>query len=187
MTTYKKIRCKGRFVSAQKDGFALLVAVLVSSLVLAVGMSIITITLKQLQFSNIGRESEIAFYAADAGMECALYYDYSTNGGHFDFGTGNSTISCMGGNININPSTAGSVQTVNFQATWGTAPTVCADVTVKKYFNAGSAVTIDATLGDVCPMGVTCTRTVSKGYNVACSSLATPNLRTVERTLKAVF
>ena len=172
----------------ENRGFALLVAVLVSSLVLAIGLSIITITLKQLQFSNIGRESEIAFFAADAGMECGLYYDYSTNGGHFDFGTGNSTISCMGGNININPSAiVASTQTVNFQTTWGTSPTVCADVTVKKYFNATSPVSIDASAGDICPAGVTCTRTVSKGYNVACSAISTSNLRTVERTLKAVF
>jgi len=186
MTIFKNHTREERLVSARKQGFALLVSVLVSSLVLAIGLSIITITLKQLQFSNIGRESEIAFYAADAGMECALYWDYSTNGGHFDFGTGNSTISCMGGNISINPSAiVGSTQTVNFQATWGTSPTVCAVVTVKKYYNATAPITIES--GDVCPLGVTCTRTVSKGYNVNCSALLTPNLRTVERSIKAVF
>lgn len=173
-----------------EHGFALLVSILVSSIVLAIGLSIITITLKQLQFSNIGRESEIAFYAADAGMECALYYDYSTNGGHFDYQTTMSpnNITCMGQTLDVTPSApVGSTQTTNFQVTWGTSPTVCAVVTVKKYFNASSQVTIDATTGDVCPLGVTCTRTTSKGYNVSCATLASPSIRTVERTLKAVF
>lgn len=58
-----------------KKGFALLFSVLVSVLVLAIGASMITIALKQIILSGSGRESQFAFYAANTGVECALYWD----------------------------------------------------------------------------------------------------------------
>lgn len=67
--------------SRYKDnkGFTLLFAVLVATLVLAIGASIITIGLKQIIFSGAGRESQFSFYAADSGIECALYWDFATS------------------------------------------------------------------------------------------------------------
>lgn len=59
----------------KQGGFTLLFAVLVSTLILAVGASMITIALKQLTLSSAGRESQFAFYAANTGLECALYWD----------------------------------------------------------------------------------------------------------------
>lgn len=56
-------------------GFTLLFAILVSVMILSVGASMITITLKQLILSGSGRESQFAFYAANTGIECALYWD----------------------------------------------------------------------------------------------------------------
>lgn len=56
-------------------GFTLLFAALVGSLVIAIGMAILNITLKQLILASAGRESQQAFFAADAGVECALYLD----------------------------------------------------------------------------------------------------------------
>jgi hypothetical protein len=52
-----------------------LFAVIVSTLVLAVGGSIINIALKQVILSGVGRDSQYAFYAANTGIECALYWD----------------------------------------------------------------------------------------------------------------
>ena len=60
---------------SDKKGFTLLFAILVSVLVLAVGASMITIALKQVILSGAGRESQFAFYAANTGVECALYWD----------------------------------------------------------------------------------------------------------------
>lgn len=56
-------------------GFTLLFSILVSVLILSVGTSMISITLKQLILSGSGRESQFAFYAANTGIECALYWD----------------------------------------------------------------------------------------------------------------
>ena len=56
-------------------GFTLFVALVVSSLILSVSLSLSNIILKQLIFSHTGSESQLAFYAADSGAECALYWD----------------------------------------------------------------------------------------------------------------
>jgi hypothetical protein len=61
--------------SRKQAGFTLFVALIVSSLLLSIGLSLSNIILKQLIFSGSGRESQIAFYAADSGAECALYWD----------------------------------------------------------------------------------------------------------------
>ena len=57
------------------QGFVLLFAILISSVVLAVGMGMYNITLQELQLSKVGRESQKAFYMADTGAECAFYWD----------------------------------------------------------------------------------------------------------------
>ena len=60
-------------------GFTLLLAALVSSIVLALGVSIFEISQKQVTLSSLGRDSQFAFYAADTGAECALYWDVRYN------------------------------------------------------------------------------------------------------------
>lgn len=50
-------------------------AVLVSSLVLALGLGIVAITMKEVKLSGTGRDSQLAFYASDSGAECAFYWD----------------------------------------------------------------------------------------------------------------
>ncbi len=63
----------------KNKGFVLLFSVLVASLVLSVGMSIISIALKQVVLSGSGRESQYAFYMANTGAECATYWDLAGN------------------------------------------------------------------------------------------------------------
>jgi hypothetical protein len=58
-----------------QPGFTLLLAALVGSLVLALGLSIVAIARKSVTLSSIGRDSQFAFYAADTAAECALYWD----------------------------------------------------------------------------------------------------------------
>ncbi len=58
-----------------EKGFTLLFSLLVSTLVLTVGASIISISLRQLVISSTGRDSQYAFYAANTGIECAMYWD----------------------------------------------------------------------------------------------------------------
>ncbi len=66
---------KTLFKNKQKRGFVILIAVLVSSLMISLGAFIANIAVKELQLSSSGRDSQTAFYAADSGLECALYQD----------------------------------------------------------------------------------------------------------------
>jgi len=56
------------------SGFVLLYAVLVSGIILSVGLSLMNLITKQITLSSIGRNSQFAYYAADAGKRCAFYW-----------------------------------------------------------------------------------------------------------------
>ena len=69
------LKPESRQPTAGNRGFTLLLAALVASIVLALGTSIFQLAQKELTLSSIGRDSQFAFYAADTGAECALYWD----------------------------------------------------------------------------------------------------------------
>lgn len=58
-----------------QSGFAMLFTVLIISLILSIAVSISNLTLKQTVLSNLAKDSQIAFYQADAGVECGMYQD----------------------------------------------------------------------------------------------------------------
>src|SRR3989338_3957778 len=67
LTSYK--------LQAHNGGYLLLFAVVISSIVLAIGLGIVNIVNKGLILASSGRLSQTAFYAGDGGIECALYWD----------------------------------------------------------------------------------------------------------------
>jgi hypothetical protein len=78
-------------------GFALLFAILASSVLLSISVAIWNISLREVIFSSFGRESQIAFYAADTGAECALFWDMQSDA--FSTSTGSTVINCGEGNL----------------------------------------------------------------------------------------
>jgi hypothetical protein len=50
-------------------------SVLISSVLLALGYEIYNLAVKEVNLSSSGRESQFAFFAADTGIECALWAD----------------------------------------------------------------------------------------------------------------
>jgi len=58
---------------SNQSGFALLLTILVVSVVVSITVTIIELSLKQVSLAVTARDSEIAFHAANAGMECARY------------------------------------------------------------------------------------------------------------------
>ncbi len=56
-----------------------MLASLVASLLAALGIAMFTIAQKEIVLSSLGRDSQFAFYAADTGAECALYWDFKYN------------------------------------------------------------------------------------------------------------
>jgi hypothetical protein len=59
----------------KKKGYVLLLAVLISSIILAMSMGVFAISLKEIALATFARDSVRAFAAASRGLECAMYYD----------------------------------------------------------------------------------------------------------------
>lgn len=102
----------------RQRGFTLLLAALISSLVLSIGVSIVSIARKSVTLSSISRDSQFAFYAADAAAECALYWDVR----HLYFGTTTppglsppNDPTCDGTNINATGRDVTEPYTMSFQ------------------------------------------------------------------------
>lgn len=172
------------------NGFVLFFSLIISSIVLSIISGIILIAYKELIISSTGRESQKAFYSADAGTECALYWDvkhplpgYENNS---VFPSSNTPISpmpltiptaCGGQDITINFSTnpsdpppsataATSTFTLNIFSS-GVCATVV-DVVVSKY--------VDELLNEK-------TKIDSHGYNTCDPT----NPRRVERGIRITY
>ncbi len=70
--------------TSHSRGFILPFAMILAYIILIISMGISDILTKEMYFSYVGRESQIAYYAADAGLDCALYIDTT----FFDSATG---------------------------------------------------------------------------------------------------
>lgn len=61
--------------SLGQRGFTLLLAALISAIVLSLASALFSIAKKQVTLASLSQQSQYAFYAADTGAECALYWD----------------------------------------------------------------------------------------------------------------
>ncbi len=169
-------------INDTQRGFALLIAVIFMSVMLTFGLALGSLAYKQEILASSALESQYAFYAADAGMECVLYADQN-NGGQPSLFTYPAT----------NPGTAPAlscdgVQAISSSEVWSLSRWVvserlsldsstthprCADVTVYKP-NPSVA-------GSV-------TYLFSQGYNLPCSTVASPGAaRLVSRGIEVHY
>lgn len=178
----------------QSGGYTLLFAVLVSSIVLGVALSILSISRRELLLSSNARESQYAFYAADSGLECASYNDLV---GNVFSGAANPTVTCKGITPVVMSSRSGSnsyetIYTYNFKLpvdnmdTSGVIPQMCADVTVVKDITETKS--LDAATGLLITTGTKVSTTIdSDGYNVGwnpvTSDCSKASIRKVQRSL----
>ncbi len=89
----------------QKKGYALYTAMMLTSLLFLVAYSTLNIVIRQLELSSISSDSNIAFYNADSGVECAMYWDLK-NGSLSAFATSTAgTISCNSQSISTGSQT----------------------------------------------------------------------------------
>ncbi len=81
----------------KKNGFALLIAVVTTALLLLVSFVVVNTALKQVVISYSNQESQHAYYNTESGLECAIYWDLKNPSGTSAFATGTaSTINCNG-------------------------------------------------------------------------------------------
>jgi Tfp pilus assembly protein PilX len=149
------------FYHKKDKGFTLLIAIVITATLLLVSTGIVSVAVKEAFLSASARESQHAFYAADTGIECAIYWDVRNETGISAFAT--STQSQINCNLdNEGPFTVGGpsgVSTFVFDFDSTNNP-YCARVTVTKN---GNQTTIE-----------------SRGYNT-CDPL---NRRRVERAVR---
>ena len=147
----------------KNKGFVLLFVIVISSIILAITLSIMNISLKEIKFGTSARDTNDAFFAADTGSECALFNDKSTSNSFVQNG-GTGTISCLGNTISLN----GAYPSWNFILSGlGSSGKSCAKVTVDK---------------TVSPVSV-----ISKGYNIGDASCLSSSTNRVERELQMTF
>lgn len=172
---------KNKIHNSENKGFALLFAVLISSVLLSIGLSIFNLTLKELILSSSGRESQFAFYAADTGAECALYWDAK---GSSIFATSSNSRTP----VPANPDCVGQVITIdNFiGARTPTSATTRFNVVIPNidYLGNSSPYCAIVTVAKTNVGGIIETDIDSRGYNTDCAS-TDPNR--VERGLQVHY
>lgn len=126
----------------KQKGFVLLFAVLLVSIVLTVTLVLLDITLRQLVLSAIGQDSQKAYYAAYAGIDCAIFWDRDNPNSSFKpFGAvvGSSIDSPDGSGVGCGAATSNvdhnsTTHTATFRIKIGGGG--CAEVEVQKLINA---------------------------------------------------
>lgn len=168
-----------------RRGMTLFIAVVIMGILLFISFAVVNIALKGTIFASLGRDSQYAFYAADAGAECALYWDSKpTNGSAFATSSaGVSSISCAGLSVQTNDEISGTTTRalignggdanptsrfgMVFNLVGNNPSNSCAVVTVTKYYEGSNLKTYIK----------------SRGYNTCDIS----NSRRVERGVEVTY
>ncbi|HYE23473.1 MAG TPA: hypothetical protein VEA92_03480 [Candidatus Paceibacterota bacterium] len=77
-------------------GFALLVSILLATVAVTLGVSLIDIAYKQVVLSSTAKQSQFGFYAADSALECALYWDQKYNAFRYTSPMSSGSLACNG-------------------------------------------------------------------------------------------
>ncbi|MFH1402345.1 MAG: pilus assembly PilX N-terminal domain-containing protein [Patescibacteria group bacterium] len=107
MNKTKNIKLKKMFRGFWNNqrAFVSVMALLLSNIFLILGMSVFSIALRESILSSGAKESLAAFYAADGGIECALYWDIK--GEVFSTSTPAVKINCARQDITVSFSSCG--------------------------------------------------------------------------------
>jgi len=161
-------------------GFVILFAVVLSSIILTITLGVANISLKELNFSTSVRATNDAFFAADTGAECALYYDIvgtqSFSGLINPFGVPSSQVNtyCAGTDVDLNNGSSNPTSEgpwIFYLHSIGQSGQACARVSLSR----------DTT---VTP---NITTIISKGYNIGDSFCASSNPNRVERQIELTY
>jgi hypothetical protein len=187
----------------QRKGFALLLTLLVVTVVVSVTLAVIELTIKQLNLSVTARDSEVAFHAANAGMECSRYtrrmasssLEAGDNSLSFNCFNQTQTLTRQGESLSTNGN--GQLYRYSSQATWGTndrcsviemvlmivPDTETSDFEITNLNTIFSGVPVGETKS--CSPGAKCTISQVVGYNKACANISSPG--TVRREILLEF
>jgi hypothetical protein len=188
--------------SAQ-SGFALLMTLVVVSAVISIGLTLLELTIKQLRLSTGSKDSESAFHAANAGVECLRYWRLA-NAGDFETGAMSAASSsvpmtCFGAAVqrpdivDLTPASPELIFQYDVQFSWGASGaercskirfvTLSSDPTSAgvTLLNVPSYIPSYPETDKVCPPGGRCTIASVQGFNQSCSIVGSGSLGIVQR------
>lgn len=144
--------------NGKEGGFVILYTILLTTVILSIAIAIVDVFVKQVFLLSIEKESQKAFYAADTGAECALYWD---NAKDVFITAGPLTVNCVGQTIPV--TNAGTLYTFSIP---NLPQGACAKVFIDK--TAGTEINV-------------------YGYNITCPPLVPDNQRRFERGLRVKY
>lgn len=186
-----------------KEGFALLMTLIVVAVVISIGMSVLDLSIKQVRLSTNARDSEIAFHAANAGMECARFVRRNLSSA-MENGVAISP-SCFLASASSNNVTeiltgitgSGEAFKYEYAFSWGGSAQRCSQITTlvasSSLSGTGMVISNMTTLVPGYPTGATkscaagerCTVISVRGYNKPCANVA--SYGTVQREVLLQF
>ena len=199
MKVIKSIQGKG----GHQKGFALLMTLIVVTVVISIGLSVLDLSIKQIRLSTNARDSEIAFHAANAGMECARFVRRNLSNA-MENGDPISP-NCFTGGPSPNTFTevtdvtgGGEVHRYDYAFSWGGAAPRCSQITTLVASSSFSGTTTISNMrntwmpgypGDTktCGAGERCTVISVRGYNKSCSMVTSNTYGIVQREVLLQF
>ena len=169
------------------------------------GSWLLDIALRQLSLSSISKDSEAAFHAAHAGIECARLRDTASGITPYaipyqSLSDPYSIVPCMGAKMSsevrdIDSKSGGfnNNQKALYQYEYDWAG-LCSSISVYKYYKAddGDSNTVGpdrseevTDLKTPCPENSTCTIIKSRGYSDECDNIGLPG--TIEREVVSIY
>lgn len=197
------------FKTKEQSGFALLLTIIIIGVVLAITLTTINLSIKQTRLASDTRDSEIAFHAASAGVECIQHWRRS-NVTAYESGSASVPITCFGETRNATVAQAvdpadlsgdGEVYHYEYEISWGTgASERCSEMRFL-VFNAdfvGDPLVLENVSSYVegyprdedrktCDSGGLCTIFAGRGYSTACPSSGVFPIGTVQRAIYLEF
>lgn len=152
-------------------GFTLLMAALVASVVLSIGVAIFNIVRKEVQLSSMGRDSQFAFYGADSAADCALYWDVRQQ--YFASSSSPTDITCDSQTVPVS-----SVDQTDAFGVW--------ESTTFTYQYAPGGRCASVTVIKTADVGTVRTTIHADGFNVTCGEVDSSN-RALQRSVELNF
>ena len=192
----------------KQAGFALLMTIVILTVVVSITLSVIGLSIKQTRITANTTDSEIAFHASNAGLECVRHWRRNQSAS-FEAGA-LLPIDCLGSN-NVTPnernsynsshrdvSGSGSIHQYQYRITWGAGEFErCSEMTFLIFvsnLSGGNPLTMDnmseyiagyPNESKTCEVGGRCTVFSARGYSSACSDI--DQIGTIQRDLLLEF
>lgn len=189
-------------INTHQQGLALLLTLITVSAIITITLSMVSLTLQQLQLSVDARDSERAFHAASGGLECAQFTRNQAADDFINYSSGSGpTLNCMGLSntpsasaiTSRSPSGGGGGTITNFpyqiQPTLsGRSTCIEMDINIMNAADTTDMVhNFGGQVGQVtCARSSVCTVALARGYNRACSTTALDRYE-ILRELNAIF